>query len=60
MEFLEKLGEWFTSFTGGIEKIITRLFGASNERQIRKIGFLRDKQGNDVLVPDSLLDRMRR
>ncbi|MEX0702005.1 MAG: preprotein translocase subunit SecA [Planctomycetales bacterium] len=58
MEFLDKLGEWFTAFTAWIERVITRLFGASNERQIRKLGFVRDKSGQDQIVPGSLLDRI--
>ncbi|MEX2288560.1 MAG: preprotein translocase subunit SecA [Planctomycetaceae bacterium] len=60
MEFLEKIGDWLTAFTAAIERFITRLFGASNERQISKTGFLRDKSGNDRVVPDSLLDQVAR
>jgi len=58
MEFLDTLGDWFTTFTGGIERFITKVFGASNEKQIGKIGFVRDKQGNDTIVPGTVLDRI--
>ncbi|MCH9033506.1 MAG: preprotein translocase subunit SecA, partial [Planctomycetes bacterium] len=58
MEILDKITDVFTAFTGGIEKFITRIFGASNERQIRKIGYERNKEGNAVIVPGSLLERI--
>ena len=57
-EFLEKLTDFFNAVTGGVERFITRLFGSSNERQIRKIGFLRDKEGNATSVPGSVLERI--
>ena len=50
MGFLEKLGDWFMVFTAAIERLITRLFGASNERQIEKIGFKRGKRGKRILA----------
>ena len=58
MEFLDKFGDWFTAFTAWFERFVTRLFGSSNERRIRKIGYSRDKSGNEVLVPGSTLDRI--
>ena len=58
MEFLEKLGDWFTAVTAWIERQITRWFGSSNERQLRQIGFFRDKEGQDHLVPGSVLDKI--
>ncbi len=60
MEFLEKLGDWFNVLTGFVERLITRFFGSSNERQIREVGFFRDKEGNASVVPDSVLDRVNR
>ncbi|MFQ5733869.1 MAG: preprotein translocase subunit SecA, partial [Planctomycetaceae bacterium] len=60
MEALDRFGDWFNSFTGGVERFITRLFGASNERQIKKIGYVRDKQGNASIVPGTVLDRVNR
>jgi preprotein translocase subunit SecA len=58
MEFLEKLGDWVTAFTAWIERFLTRLFGSSNERRIRQIGYIRDKQGNVTVTKGSLLDRI--
>jgi preprotein translocase subunit SecA len=58
MEFLDKLSDWFTAFTAAIESFFTRLFGSSNERRIRKIGYKRDKQGNEIIVPGSTLERI--
>ena len=58
MEILEKLGDWFNALTGFVERLITKLFGSSNERQIREMGFMRDKEGNSSVVPGSMLDRV--
>ncbi|HEX6987823.1 MAG TPA: preprotein translocase subunit SecA, partial [Planctomycetaceae bacterium] len=58
MEFLEKLGDWFTALTAWLERFLTRLFGSSNERRIRQIGYVRDKQGNVTVIKGSLLDRI--
>ncbi|MBT6497691.1 MAG: hypothetical protein HOL01_24535, partial [Planctomycetaceae bacterium] len=58
MEFLDKFGDWFNAFTAWFERSITRLFGSSNERRIRAIGYKRDKNGNEVVVPGSTLDKI--
>jgi preprotein translocase subunit SecA len=58
MEFFDRLGDFFTAVTAFIERLIRMLFGSSNEREIRRIGFLRDKNGNDSLAPGSVLDRI--
>jgi len=58
MEFLERLGDWFVGLTAGINQLIQRIFGSHNERIIKQIGFVRDKEGNDELVPGSLLDKI--
>ncbi|QDV17066.1 preprotein translocase subunit SecA [Gimesia panareensis] len=55
MEFLDKLGEWLTTVTAWLERFLTGLFGSSNERQIRKLGFVRDKEGRDEILPGSML-----
>jgi preprotein translocase subunit SecA len=59
MEFLDTLGEWITAFTAAVERVITRVFGSSNERRVRKLGFVRDKRGNDTIAPGSVLARIR-
>lgn len=58
MEFIEKVGDFFTSATSKIERGITSIFGSSNENRIKKIGFVRTKQGDTVITPGSLLDRI--
>jgi preprotein translocase subunit SecA len=58
MEFLDKFGDWFNAFTAWFERSITWLFGSSNERRIRAIGYKRDKNGNEVVVPGSTLDKI--
>lgn len=60
MEFLDKFGDWFTGLTVWIERFVTRLFGSSNERRVRQIGYIRDKQGNVNVLPGSLLDKVNR
>jgi len=58
MEFLDKLGDLLTAFTAWIERFLTTLFGSSNERRIRQMGYVRDKQGNASVVRGSLLDKI--
>src|SRR5689334_2773811 len=58
MEFLEQVGSFFTALLSWVERLITRIFGSANERRVRQIGFVRDKQGNTTVVPGSVLDRI--
>ncbi|MBM81947.1 MAG: preprotein translocase subunit SecA [Planctomycetaceae bacterium] len=58
MEILEKIGDFFTAFMAAIERFITRRFGSSNERTIRKIGFVREKDGATNIAPGSVVDRI--
>lgn len=58
MEFLEKIGDMFTSATGKLERGITSVFGSSNENKIKKFGFVQDKQGDISVVPGSTLERI--
>ncbi|MCA9064178.1 MAG: preprotein translocase subunit SecA, partial [Planctomycetaceae bacterium] len=58
MELLEKVGDFFTAATSKFERGITSMFGSSNERRMRKLGFVRDKHGNTTIVPNSLLGRI--
>src|SRR5262245_52508512 len=55
MEFLEKIGDFFIALTAAIERLVTRLFGASNERMMRRLGFVR-KGTETTIVLGSLLD----
>lgn len=57
MEFLERLGDFFVALTAVIERFLTNLFGASNERLMRRLGFLR-KGSDTTILPGSLLARI--
>ena len=41
MEFLETLGDLFSSVVAWFERILRRLFGSANDRRIRRMGFVR-------------------
>ena len=56
MEALDRVGDFFTSLTAGLEKGLRGVFGASNERQIKQLGFIREKDGSTTIVPGSFLD----
>ena len=62
MEFLSKVADFinsmFTGLTAGVEKLLSRVFGSSNERRIRQIGFVREKDGASSILPGSVLDRI--
>ena len=58
MELLEKVGDFFTATTHRIERGITTLFGSSNERRMKRLGFVRDRDGKTTIVPGSMLDRI--
>ena len=58
MELIERVGDFFNAATSKIERSITSFFGSSNENRIKKIGFVRDKNGVTTITPDSLIDRI--
>lgn len=61
MEFLEKIGVIFSTVLSTIERFVTGLFGSSNERRVRQIGFVRDKKtGETKIVPGSPLDKINK
>ncbi|MBL8800141.1 MAG: preprotein translocase subunit SecA, partial [Planctomycetia bacterium] len=53
--FLEKLGDKLNAFSEGVAGFITRLLGSSNERFIRKLGYIRARDGSYTVIPGSLL-----
>jgi preprotein translocase subunit SecA len=55
LNLLEKLGDKLNAFTEGVANFLTRLFGSSNERAIRKLGYVRGKDGSYTVTPGSLL-----
>ena len=58
MEFLDKVGDAVNVVLGGAERFITGMFGSSNERRVKAIGFSRDRQGKSQILPGSILDRI--
>jgi preprotein translocase subunit SecA len=58
MDFFDRLGDFFNWFTALVEGWIRKIFGSSNEREIRHIGFTRDSEGNARVIPGSVLDRI--
>ncbi|MFN4257811.1 MAG: preprotein translocase subunit SecA [Gemmataceae bacterium] len=55
--FWEKLSDSLSAFSEGTAKFLMRLFGSSNERYIRKLGYLRSNDPNEThkVIPGSLL-----
>jgi preprotein translocase subunit SecA len=57
VSILEKLGDGFNALSEGVAQFLTRLFGSSNERHIRKLGYIRSKNPAvpPTIIPSSLL-----
>jgi preprotein translocase subunit SecA len=57
--FWEQIGDFFSAASEKISRFLTRLFGSSNERYVRQLGYHRPK-GSEVheVVPDSILARV--
>jgi preprotein translocase subunit SecA len=51
----EKLGDGFTVFAEGVGRVLTRLLGSSNERTVRQLGYIRNKDGSYTVTLGSLL-----
>ncbi len=61
MEFLERIGDFFNWLFASFERFMTRRFGASNERAIKKLGYIRDKKTQQAtILPGSVLDKINR
>ncbi|MBT5018651.1 MAG: preprotein translocase subunit SecA, partial [Planctomicrobium sp.] len=58
MDFFDRLGDIFNSITALIEGIAKRFFGSSNEREIRRIGFIREKDGTTMVASGSVLEQI--
>jgi preprotein translocase subunit SecA len=52
VSFLEKLGDGFNAFSEGVAGFLTRLFGSSNERYVRNLGYIGSK---DPAVPPTVV-----
>src|SRR5262249_41419772 len=53
----EKLGDGLSGLNESVAQFLTRLFGSSNERHIRKLGYIRSRDPNvpPTIIPGSLL-----
>src|SRR5438046_2107406 len=52
----EKLGDGLTAFSEGAAQLLTRILGSSNERYVRKLGYIRSRNPNvtHYVTPGSL------
>jgi preprotein translocase subunit SecA len=57
VSFWEKLGDGLSSFSENVGKFLTRLFGSSNERYVRALGYIRATSpgATHTVIPGSLL-----
>src|SRR5260370_38543465 len=57
MSFWEKLGERLSNISEGVGRFLMRLFGDSNERYIRKLGYTAARKPGEspILAPGSLI-----
>src|SRR5260370_12931915 len=53
--FVERLIDSLSDLVEGIVSFLGRLFGSSNERTIRSLGYIRHRDGSYSVVPGSLL-----
>jgi preprotein translocase subunit SecA len=55
--FWEKLGDGLSAFSEGMGKFLMRLFGSSNERYVRNLGYIRATSAGatHTVIPNSLL-----
>ncbi|HLN27988.1 MAG TPA: preprotein translocase subunit SecA [Gemmataceae bacterium] len=55
--FLEQLGDGFNAFSEAASRFLMRLFGSSNERVIRKLGYIRSNSPDvpPTIIPGSLV-----
>src|SRR5262245_38037936 len=62
VSFWEKLGDGLTAFTEGVSRFLTRLLGTSNERYVRKLGYVPPAApgAQPTVIPGSLLEQVNR
>jgi preprotein translocase subunit SecA len=58
MDVFDRVGEFFNGMTSLAERGIRGVFGSSNEREIRRVGFIRNRDGSSRVIPGSVLDRI--
>jgi len=62
VSFFEKLGDTLSATSETIANFLTRVLGSSNERYIRKLGYIRSRNssGDYTVIPGLLLDQVNR
>ena len=60
VNFWEKLSDGITAFQEGVGSFLTRLFGSSNVRYVRKLGYIRPARpgAEHTVIPGSILDQV--
>src|SRR5437870_2993644 len=58
VSFLEKLGDGLTATSEAIANFLTRVLGSSNERFIRKLGYIGSKNGSYRVTPGLMLHQV--
>src|SRR6516162_5108722 len=60
MDVLERIGDGFNAFSEWVSRGLTRMLGSSNERTVRKLGYVRVKNAEKpyTVIPGSLLDQV--
>src|SRR5213080_1868327 len=58
VSFLEKLGDGLTATSEAIANFLTRVLGSSNERYIRKLGYIGSKSGSYRVIPGLMLHQV--
>src|SRR5260370_11110609 len=60
LSFWDKLGDKFSGFSDAVGRWLMALFGSSNERYIRDLGYIRPKTAGTapIVKPGSLLDQV--
>src|SRR5262245_47297236 len=60
VSFLEKLGDGLSAFSEGLGGFLTRLLGSSNERYIRKLGYVRSNDPDNpyTVTPGLMLEQV--
>jgi preprotein translocase subunit SecA len=54
----EKFTDGLTAMSEGVVGFLGRLFGSSNDRMVRSLGYVRGREGTHSITPNSLLDQV--
>src|SRR5438045_545262 len=57
-QFFEQLGDAMGAASEWASKLLLRVLGSSNERYVRKLGYIRNKDGSHTVIPGLLLARV--